>query len=97
MNTVTPFITAKKMIRMIEAGDIIVDQTYGARFVTGVGRTTSGRFIFYFRPPTIEGDVLSMAKTSGHDTTVIDKEWADCEMTVILGMVSTGAARGPNQ
>jgi hypothetical protein len=81
---ITPFITAKKQVRMLEPGDILLDLKHGARFITGVATNVAGNFIIRFHLPDREEGFLN--------TLTVDRFWGDSEVTVILGMTSTKQA-----
>jgi hypothetical protein len=49
-----PFVTAKKAVKDVVPGDIIVSATTGARLVTGAWRNDQGDFTFFFGLPTVE-------------------------------------------
>jgi hypothetical protein len=81
----TPFITAKKQVRMLSPGDILLDLKHGARFITGVATNVAGNFIIRFHLPDWDKEGL-------FNTLTVDRFWGDSEVTVILGMTSTKQA-----
>jgi hypothetical protein len=86
----TPFITAKKQVRMLAPGDIIVHTNNGARFITEVSRDKTGAFVVCFGLNDTNGRAAIIP--TGDDFIVFDREWGTCEVTVILGMTSTNQA-----
>jgi hypothetical protein len=86
-----PFVTAKKAVKDIVPGDIIVSATTGARLVTGAWRNDQGDFTFFFGLPTVEknGSVTYTPSRTLLDVASMDKCWGESEFAVIVGMNST--------
>jgi hypothetical protein len=87
----TPFVTAKKAVKDVVPGDIIVSSTTGARLVTGAWRNDQGDFTFFFGLPTVEenGSMTYTPSRSLLDVASMDKCWGESEFAVIVGMAST--------
>lgn len=85
----TPFVTAKKQVRHIVPGDIIVSSTMGAKLVTHAARNIAGEFVFYFGLPDDEGK-FSEEKGVGSRVEV-DRYWGETEFTVIVGALPTSS------
>lgn len=84
----TPFVTAKKQVRHIIPGDIILSKIMGAKLVTHAARSIDGDFVFYFGLPNEQGEFE--VKGTGKRIKV-DRFWGETEFTVIVGVTPTSA------
>lgn len=99
MNGVTPFITSRKAVKDIVAGDVIVDERFGARYVTRVFIDPNGDFVLFFDLPRLIEDHLEWVVNVGdfRKVFVVDRRLGESEMITILGVITLPHDQGPNQ